>query len=196
MKNLFTQGDKIIEKFSKTEHLFPVTFCVAFLEATISPILPEAFLLLVLAYRKDISWKLLSVISALGSSFGALSMYLLGNLLYSTYGQTIITFLHGGDVVEKARTLFSHNVFMAQFLAALTPLPDRVFSFLAGAFLVSPFLVFVATFLGRLIRILPIAYLSYEYGDEARFYIMKHTKTMMYVVFGFLVCWSIYSYIL
>jgi membrane protein YqaA with SNARE-associated domain len=123
-------------------------------------------------------------------------MYLLGHLFYDTYGQRVITLLHGGDVTAKAEVLFHENVFMAQFLASLTPLPDRVFSFLAGAFLVSPFIIFVATFLGRLVRIAPVAYLSYEYGDEARFYIKKHTKTVMYVVFGFVICFILYSYAL
>ena len=45
-------------------------FVVAFLETTISPLLPELVVAAVLSYRKDISWKLLSIISAAGSAFG------------------------------------------------------------------------------------------------------------------------------
>ena len=183
--------DRLLAHFSKTEHLKSVTFGVAFLEATLSPILPEAFLAVVLAYRKNVSWKVLSFVSALGSSCGALLMYILGRTLYSTYGSTILSFLHGEEVAKKAKLLFEDNAFVAQFFAALTPLPDRVFSFLGGAFLVSPFIIFIATFLGRFVRVAPIAYLSYEYGDEARVYIKKHTRTAFFVL-----CVACFAYIL
>ena len=192
--SLFTQSDRLIEKLSKTKHLFPLTFIIAFLEATFSPILPEAFLLVVLAYRKDISWKLLSLVSALGSSFGALTMYILGAKLYSSYGASLLSFLRGGELVEKAKILFEENAFMAQFMASLTPLPDRVFSFLAGAFLISPLIIFSATFLGRLIRIAPVAYLSFEYGDEARVYIKKHTRKVSVTIIIVIICYAFYSY--
>lgn len=179
---LFTHIDATINKLSKTNYLKSVTFFIAFLEASISPLLPEAFLLVVLAYRKDVSWKIVSVISALGSAVGAMSVYFLGATLYKSYGQNVITFFHSEAIAEKAKTLFADNAFYAQFFAALTPLPDRIFSFLAGAFLISVPTIFLATFLGRFIRVAPIAYLSYEYGDEARVYVKHHTKRVSIVV--------------
>ncbi len=190
----FTHVDAIINKLSKTRHIKSVTFVVAFLEATISPILPEAFLLVVLAYRKDISWKVLSLISALGSSVGAIAMYILGATLYKSYGQSLLAFLHGEAIAEKAKALFAENAFSAQFFAALTPLPDRVFSFLAGAFLISVPTIFVATFLGRIIRVAPVAYLSYEYGDEARVYIKRHTKNASIVIAVLVIVYVLYKY--
>lgn len=192
--NVITKGDKLIERLSKSKHIRSVTFVVAFLEATISPVLPEAFLIVVLAYRKDISWKLLSMISALGSSFGALAMYGVGATVYYTYGTRILQFLHGESVAGKAKILFADNAFMAQFIASLTPLPDRVFSFLAGAFLVSPVIIFVATFLARLTRAAPVAYLSFEYGDEARVYIKRHTKKVTIVVIILIALYILYRY--
>ena len=192
---IFTHVDATINRLSKTKYIKSVTFVVAFLEATISPILPEAFLLIVLAYRKDISWKLLSLISALGSSVGALAMYLLGATLYKSYGQSMLSFINGEGFAEKARVLFAENAFSAQFFAALTPLPDRVFSFLAGAFLISMPIIFIATFCGRLIRVAPVAYLSYEYGDEARVYIKRHTKKASIVIGILVVGYILYKYV-
>lgn len=107
----------------------------------------------------------------------------------------MLVFLHGESIAEKTKSLFAENAFAAQFFAALTPLPDRVFSFLAGAFLVSPFIIFCATFLGRLIRVVPIAYLSYEYGDEARIYIQKHTKKVSIAIVIALICYLLYIYV-
>jgi membrane protein YqaA with SNARE-associated domain len=191
---LLTRVDETINSLSRTKHIKSVTFIVAFFEASISPILPEAFLLVVLAYRKDISWKLLSFISACGSTFGALVMYVLGATIYTSYGASILSFLHGEAVAERAKTLFADNAFYAQFFAALTPLPDRVFSFLAGAFMVSIPIIIVATFLGRLIRVAPVAYLSYEYGDEARVYIKRHTKKATIAVVVLIVIYILYAY--
>lgn len=191
---LFLQVDSLINKLAKTRYLKLVTFVVAFLEASISPVLPEAFLLVVLAYRKDISWKVLSLISALGSTLGALCMYLLGATIYKTYGPSILAFLQGEQFAEKAKELFASNAFSAQFFAALTPLPDRVFSFLAGAFLVSVPTILLATFLGRLIRVAPVAYLSYEYGDEARAYIKKHTRNVTIGISVLIALYILYVY--
>lgn len=191
---LFTHLDATIDRLSRTKHLKSVTFVIAFLEASISPILPEAFLLVVLAYRKDISWKVLSLVSALGSSIGAMVMYMLGALFYNSYGQKFLSFLHAEAVADKAKILFAENAFSTQFFAALTPLPDRVFSFLGGAFLVSPVIIFLATFLGRLIRVAPVAYLSYEYGDEARVYIKQHTKKASIAVGVLIAIYILYAY--
>jgi membrane protein YqaA with SNARE-associated domain len=194
--NLFLKGDSVVNKLSKSKYIPLVTFIVAFLEATISPILPEALLLVVLAYRKDISWKFLSFLTAFGSACGALAMYLLGVTLYSSYGQAMLKVLHGEAVATEAERLFTDNAFMAQFVASLTPLPDRVFSFLAGAFLVSPLVVFVATFFARLVRASIVAYLSYEYGDEARVYIKRHTRLVTCLIVGLVVAYLVYTYVI
>jgi membrane protein YqaA with SNARE-associated domain len=122
-------------------------------------------------------------------------MYMLGATLYNTYGTSLLSFLHGEAVAEKAKILFAENAFYAQFFAALTPLPDRVFSFLAGAFLVSVPIIFVATFVGRLIRVAPIAYLSFEYGDEAREYIKRHTKKAAIAVGVLAAIYILYAYL-
>ena len=81
MKKYF-HTDATIAKLSKMKHIKSVIFLTAFLEATISPLLPEVLLLVVLSYRKDISWKLLSSVSAFGSATGALLMYSLGSFFY------------------------------------------------------------------------------------------------------------------
>ncbi|MEN9881502.1 MAG: hypothetical protein RLZZ308_685 [Candidatus Parcubacteria bacterium] len=193
--SLVSSLDRFINRFAKTRYLHLVTYIVAFLEATISPVLPEAFLAVVLAYRKDISWKLLATVSALGSACGALVMYILGYFFYTSFGEQLLRFFHGEGVVEKASELFEENAFIAQFIASLTPLPDRIFSFLAGAFEISVFVVFVATFCGRFVRASVVAYLSYEYGDEAREYIKRHTRLAIIGIVFLVGVYMVYKYI-
>lgn len=152
-------------------------FVVAALEATISPLLPELVVAAALTYRKDISWKVLSVISALGSATGASILYVAGKYLYRAHEAAFDRIL-GTTVGAYSEKLFEHNTFVSIFLAAFTPLPDRIMAFLSGVFALSFIVTFVAFFLGRLLRVGIVAYFSYKYGKEARRYVLKHTKNV------------------
>lgn len=191
--NLVFKTDQVLNKLSRSKRVPQVTFILAFLEQSVSPILPEAYVALVLSYRKDISWRFLSLVSACGSTFGAFVTYTLGYFLYASYGEKIVTALGWKSVFEKAQTLFADNVFVAQFLATLTPLPDRVFSFVAGAFSASLITVLIATILGRLLRISLVAYLAYEWGDEARDFIKKHTRLAALLLAGLTALYVLYK---
>lgn len=161
-------------------------FVVAALETTISPLLPELVVAAVLSYRKDISWKLLSLISALGSAMGASILYVTGKYLYKAHEAAFDKAL-GTTVGAYSEKLFEHNTFISIFLAAFTPLPDRIMAFLSGVFALSFIVMFVAFFLGRLLRVGIVAYFSYKYGKEARKYVLKHTKNVTIAVISLVV---------
>lgn len=151
-------------------------FIVAVLEATISPLLPELVVGAVLTYRKDISWKLLSLISALGSVVGVAVLYAVGKFLYTTYQSTFDSFFGSGTLATYGEQLLQGNTFITMFVASFTPLPDRVFALLSGIYSLNFLIVLIAFFLGRLLRVGIVAYLSYEWGDEARVYIKRNTQ--------------------
>ncbi len=185
--------DAIIAYIAKQKWIKTGVYVVALLESTISPVLPELVVAAVLSYRKDISWKLLSLISALGSATGALILYATGKYLYVTH-TLFFDKLLGSALGVYSEKLFEHSVFMSMFLAAFTPLPDRVFAFLSGTFSLSVFVVGGAFFLGRLIRVGIVAYFSYEYGDEAREYILKHTRRTLYAILALVVLYGVFLY--
>lgn len=166
-------------------------YIVAVLEATISPFIPEIVVAAVLTYRKDLSWKILSLVSALGSVTGVSILYFLGKFLYKTHESYFNTILDGGRFAQYTQDILAQNTFVAMFLASFTPLPDRVFSFLSGV-LSLPFLVVVtAFFLGRLLRVGIVAYFSYKLGDEARAYILKHTRTATIILVVFIALYAL-----
>ncbi len=165
-------------------------YIVAILETTISPLLPELIVAAVLSYRKDVSWKVLSFISALGSATGAGILYLLGKYLYATH-EAFFEKILGGALGAYTEHLFQHNTFISMFLAAFTPLPDRVFAFLSGVFSLSFPIVIIAFFLGRLIRVGIVAYFSFHFGKEARGYILKHTKMVTFVLFALILLYIV-----
>lgn len=168
--------DRMIKYVATRTWIKTGVFVIAFLETTISPVLPELVVAAVLSYRKDISWKLLSTISALGSAAGATTLYLFGRYLYKAHEAWFQNIFDSSILASYTENLLSQNVFVSIFLAAFTPLPDRIFAFLSGVFLLSFPVVVVAFFLARLVRVGIVAYFSYEFGDEARTYILKHTR--------------------
>lgn len=159
-----------------------LVFIAAFLEGTISPLPPELAVAAVLSYRKDISWKMLSVISATGSAVGLSVLYLLGKYAYKTHGAFFKLILGSTPLGAYTESLFSHNTFVSMFFSTFTPLLDRVFAVLSGVFSLSLVVVFVAFFLGRLIRVGIVAYFSQAFGQDARRYILKHTRIAAIVV--------------
>jgi membrane protein YqaA with SNARE-associated domain len=159
-----------------------IVFIAAFLEGIISPVPPEIVVAAVLSYRKDISWKTMSLISAIGSASGLSVLYFLGKYAYKTHEAFFAGFVSTSSFGAYAERLFSHNIFVSMFLSTFTPLLDRVFALLAGIFLLSLPLVLLGFFLGRLVRVGIVAYFSYHLGAEARGYIVKHTRTASLIV--------------
>lgn len=170
-------------------------FIVAFFEATILPVLPEIVVGAVLTYRKDLSWKKLSIISALGSAGGAATLYLVGRYLYKAHQVWFDTFLNGSLVASHAAAFLNDNYFIAMVFASFTPLPDRVFAFMAGILTLSFPVVVLAFFLGRLLRVGIVAYFSYHYGEEARMYILKHTKTVSIIILALIFLYILLTYL-
>lgn len=173
--------DKVIKYVATRTWIKSGLFIVALLETTVSPVLPELVVAAVLTYRKDLSWKLLSFISALGSATGAALLYVTGRYLYKTH-EAFFEHVLGGALGSYTEKLFEHNAFVSMFLAAFTPLPDRVFAFLSGVFSLPFMIVVLAFFIGRFIRVAIVAYFSYHFGDEARHYILKHTRLVTMII--------------
>ncbi len=174
--------DRAINYVVRHAYIRSAIFVVALLEATISPLLPELVVAAVLSYRKDISWKVLSVISALGSTAGVAILYTAGKFLYKTYQVTFDGWFASGGIATYGAKALEGNTFITMFFASFTPLPDRVFAFLSGVYTLPFFIVLLAFFSGRLLRVSIVAYFSFHFGDEARRYIIKHTRTATIII--------------
>jgi membrane protein YqaA with SNARE-associated domain len=184
--------DKWVKYIATRKWIRSGVYIVAAFEAMISPLLPELIVAAVLSYRKDISWKVLSFFSALGSATGVAILYTTGKYLYKAHEVFFETHL-GGSFGTYTEKLLEHNTFVTMFLAAFTPLPDRIFAFLSGVFSLSFPVVIIAFFIGRYIRVGIVAYFSFHYGSEARAYILKHTKLVTLVVIALIALYVVYK---
>lgn len=188
--------DKCIKYIINHTYIKTTIFIVAVLEAVFLPLLPEVVIAGILTYRKNLSWKLLSIISALGSVTGITILYLLGKFLYTTneiYFDLILN--GGGKIATYTQDILSQNTFVAMFLASFTPLPDRVLILFSGVLALPFLLVISAFFLARLLRVGVVAYFSYKFGDRARIYILKHTRRVTITLVVFLVLYILYKII-
>lgn len=185
--------DKWVNYIVHHTYVKTAVFIIAMFEATISPILPEVVVAGILTYRKDISWKLLSLVSALGSVTGVSILYFLGKFLYRTHEVYFDTFLDGGGrIATYTQEILTQNTFVAMFLASFTPLPDRIFALLSGVLSLPFITVIIAFFLARLLRVGIFAYFSHRFGDRARAYILKHTRNATIVLLAIIVGYVLY----
>ena len=189
--------DRCIKYVIHHTYIKTTIFIVAVLEATISPILPEIVVAGVLTYRKNVSWKLLSLISALGSVTGVTILYLFGKFLYKTNEIWFNSILNGGGRISAyTQDILTQNTFITMFLAPFTPLPDKVFSLLSGVLVLPFFIVILAFFSARLLRVGVVAYFSYTFGSDARVYILKHTRRFTISLVVVLIIYILYKIII
>ena len=165
-ENLSTARDKSwawFEQHAHSKHALIWLAIIAYTDAIFSPIVPEAFLAVLMLVRPD-RWKQYLATVIVSTTLGAATAYCIGAFLFNTFGATVISALHLGPSFVHAQQLIRGHVFFALALASFTPLPDKVFTYSAG-FLGAHFLPFIAGYiLGRGTRMAVIAYVVGRYG--------------------------------
>lgn len=185
--------DRTLEGLTHTRYPRTVLFLLALLEATISPVIPEGYVAILLLYRKELGYKVLSLISALGSVAGAAIFYLVGATMFAHHGEALLTIFNAKELFAIAESAYKENPFFAQIVAAVTPLPDRVFSLFAGAAGASLIIFLLASFVGRFARVFIIAFLFNRYGDEARDFIKKHSRLATLAFFALVIVYVVHK---
>jgi membrane protein YqaA with SNARE-associated domain len=178
---VFKKVEVLLQKLTSSHYALLYLYFIAFLEASLSPVLPEAYIALLALYRKEYTWQKLSLVSAYGSASGGFFMYSIGRYFYSDFGVKLLSLLHGEKTFALAETFFRHYPFLTQFVASFTPL-DRVFSLFAGMFSVNLFLFCTALFMGRFVRASLTAYFFSLYGDQGKEYVKRHMKKFLFAL--------------
>lgn len=155
-----------ITRQAQGPHASPFLFVFSFAETLFSPI-PVEVALVPLVLTRARSWGYYAFIATVGSTLGGLAGYFIGLFFYDTVGVLIIQAYSFEEEVLQIQTLLTQHVFTATFLAAFTPLPDKIYMPIAG-FLQAPFLIFViALTFGRTARSVLVAYLTHRFGALA-----------------------------
>ena len=97
---------------------------------------------------------------------------------------------------DKTKILFQAHAFWSVWVAAITPIPDKLFNLLAGLFKINPFVFFIAYLLARSARFFAVGFIMKIFGVRVARIIYRHLSaflivaTIVILVALFLVMWK------
>lgn len=112
-------------------HATPILAVVAFLEASILPIPPDALLVPMILTRPDRAWRYAAIAST-ASVLGAFLGYSIGREFYGLIGRDIIAVYGLGHLMENFRLAFAHWGALIIILKGLTPIPFKLVTIASG----------------------------------------------------------------
>lgn len=123
---------------------------------------------------------------------GGIAGYYIGYALWETVGKAVVAFYGLETATSVVGGKYQANAFAAIFMAALTPIPYKVFTISAGLFHVSLVTLIAASILGRGIRFFAVAWFVNKFGEPVKEFIEKYfdiltVSAAILLVGGFLV---------
>lgn len=155
---------------------------ISFFEAIIFPIPPDFFLIAILASNSARRWAYYSLVTSVGSVLGGMVSYGIGYLFFDSFGQKIIDFYHVNESFETARIMVEDNAFWAVLVAAITPLPDKLFNLVAGFFRVNPLIFLGAYIIARSARFFLVGFIMKLFGARIARVIYKHLSVLSIIL--------------
>lgn len=151
-------------------------FFIAFAESSFFPIPPDV-LLIALCFGAREKWLKYALICTVGSVLGGIAGWGIGYGLRDTVALPLLSmFDHSGDTRVKIETLYTDYGFWGILIAAITPIPYKVFTVFSGMMNYSLPLLIFASVLGRGFRFFLVAWLIRLFGIRIRPFIEKHLE--------------------
>jgi len=148
-------------------------FGLAFAESSFFPVPPDVLLIaLCLGQPRRSGW--FALVCTAGSVLGGLGGYAIGMGVYDSVGRPILEFYGLTEKYVEVQELYRRFDVWAVGIAALTPIPYKVFTVTAGAFGISLPGFVAASIVGRGLRFGIVATLLRLWGEPAREFIDRH----------------------
>ena len=148
-------------------------FFIALLESSVFPIPPDVLLVALCVGGVAKSYKFALICTA-GSILGGMIGYAIGYWGFEAIGKPIIAFYNGEEAMQDVRSFYNEYGFWGNLLAAVTPIPYKVFTIASGAFQFSLGKFLLASILGRSLRFFALASALYFFGAPIRSFIDKY----------------------
>lgn len=152
---------------------------ISFFEAIFFPIPPDFILIAILASNKGKRWAYYSTITSIFSVLGGMVSYFIGFLFFDTFGQKIIDLYHFGSWFDTTKALFQQNAFWAVWVAAVTPIPDKLFNLLAGLFKINPIIFLISYLIARATRFFLVGLIMKIFGIRIARIIYRHLSVFL-----------------
>ena len=176
--------------WAKTPYAVPALFLLAFAESSFFPVPPDVLLITLAISIPKKAFKF-ALICMIGSVIGGILGYGIGLYGYETVGKPIVDFYHGQEVMELIKTKYDQHGFLGILIAAITPIPYKVFTIASGVFKFDFWLFTLASIIGRSTRFFIVAALIWKFGSPIRNFIEKYFNLlsilfMILLIGGFL----------
>ena len=163
--------------WAETPYGAPALFLLAFAESSFFPIPPDVLLIaLAISLPTRAFWYALLCVT--GSVAGAYLGYGIGYFGWEAVGQPLVVFYGQEETVDWIRQQYETYGFWGVFLAALTPIPYKVFTITSGLLHFDLGIFTVASVLGRGLRFFGVATLIYYFGPSIKSLIDRHFNLM------------------
>ncbi|GAA5481903.1 YqaA family protein [Haloferula sargassicola] len=160
-------------------------FAIAFAESSFFPIPPDV-LLLALCFGARKKWAKYALIATAGSVLGGIAGWLIGWGLREPVALPLLgLFDSTGEVRGKIETWYEAYGFLGILIAAITPIPYKVFTIFSGMMSYSLPGLIVASIVGRGFRFFVVAGIVRLFGPTVRPFIEKHLE-WCFLAFGIL----------
>lgn len=173
----------------------PALFLLAVAESSFFPVPPD-ILLIALALGASKRSMHFALICTAGSMLGGVIGYGIGYYGYEAIGQPIIELYNGQPVMDKVQGLYDEYGFWGVLVAAITPIPYKVFTISSGFFRFDFWAFSLASLIGRSFRFFLVAGLIWKFGPPIKSFIDRYFNALLVVftillVGGFLLLKSI-----
>ena len=170
--------------WAETPYGAPALFLLAFAESSFFPIPPDVLLIaLAVSIPARAFWY--ALICLAGSLSGAYLGYAIGYFGWEAVGQPLVAFYGQEETVDWIRQQYEKYGFWGVFVAALTPIPYKVFTVASGLLHFDLGTFSLASVLGRGLRFSGVGALIYFFGPSIKGLIDRHFN-LVAVVFSVL----------
>ncbi|GMV97824.1 MAG: hypothetical protein AMXMBFR83_21790 [Phycisphaerae bacterium] len=153
--------------WAETPYGTPALFILSFAESSFFPIPPDVLLIaLVLGARGK--WLRYAAVCTLASVVGGVGGYAIGWGLMESVGMRIIDFYQARKYFDQVTAWYQQYDYWIVFIAALTPIPYKVFTIASGAFHMNLLGFSVVSAVGRGARFFAVAALLYLFGPPMK----------------------------
>lgn len=148
-------------------------FVLAVAESSFFPVPPDVLLIALCVGAAKKSFKFAAV-CMMGSVIGGMIGYGIGFWGYEAIGEPIVKAYHGEAVMQKIKVWYDTYGFWGNLLAAITPIPYKVFTIASGVFEFDFIKFLAASIIGRGARFFVVGGLIYHFGPKIKLLIEKY----------------------
>ena len=168
--------------FADSEWAVAMLAATAFTESIFFPIPPDALLIgMSLIHPK--AALLFAAVATVSSVAGAMA----GRWLGKRFGRPLLDRFVSSEKVEKVEALFNRYGVWAILVAAITPIPYKVFAITAGVLNMPQVPFIIASLIGRGARMLTVGALIFLFGDAIQVFLEEQFELAMIISGGALV---------